>query len=572
MPSRHLSRILPAALVLLLASAIVHSQTGFDSEVQILERLAEERYAEGDLRKAAELYREIAGKQTEVSDQARALFTAGWLLQLSGDTTGALEAVRESLVRTPGLPFDASLYNRDFELLYRQALDLALQERRRRSSEKTRAAVVAMNDQRDAEARALLESATDLDPDNPSALYNLALLDLEAGADDSAMSDFERVVSLTYQGTGLDSSRLRAKALASLGILYQRQDRPGDAEQSFLEATRADPKEAAAWRSLGLLQYNDRRYDAAATALQRAHELRPEDRELLRLLAECLVLSGNAGQAATTLEAALLIDPADARSWFELGRIEQSRGRSAAAIRALERCLEIDEINATGYAVRSSVLLATIHLEGGNSESALVAANQAVGWNRHDADAWGVLGRVQLEADQPAAATASLGRAAELESDSLSRQLAYGDALAASNQLSQAESVFLRALTLDPGSAPASSRLQEVRGKMADQRAIASGKRRAPRPISPKKIGLEFAGIDYKDLQLRGALVKQVNKKSPAARAGLRKGDLILWIGDYSVLSGKDFFQFLKRSPPGDRLELEYLRDGRIHDVELQLR
>ena len=41
---------------------------------------------------------------------------------------------------------------------------------------------------------------------------------------------------------------------------------------------------------------------------------------------------------------------------------------------------------------------------------------------------------------------------------------------------------------------------------------------------------------------------------------------------DYSVLSAKDFFQFLKRSPPGDRLALEFLRDGRIHEVELVLR
>jgi S1-C subfamily serine protease len=142
----------------------------------------------------------------------------------------------------------------------------------------------------------------------------------------------------------------------------------------------------------------------------------------------------------------------------------------------------------------------------------------------------------------------------------------------ASNQLPQAEAAYLRALTLNPSSVEASAGLEGVRSKIASERAIASGKVRPRKPIPPKKIGLEFAGIDYKDLQLRGALVKQVNKKSPAARAGLRKGDLILWIGDYSVLSGKDFFQYLKRSPPGDALEIEYLRDGRIHDVELQLR
>ena len=139
-------------------------------------------------------------------------------------------------------------------------------------------------------------------------------------------------------------------------------------------------------------------------------------------------------------------------------------------------------------------------------------------------------------------------------------------------QLPQAEAAYLRALTLDPEASMAAEKLEIIRSQIASQRAIVSGKARPTKPIAPKKIGLDFAGIDYQELQLRGALVKQVNKKSPAARAGLRKGDLILWIGDYAVLSGKDFFQYLKRSPPGDRLAIEYLRDGRIHDVELRFR
>ena len=67
-------------------------------------------------------------------------------------------------------------------------------------------------------------------------------------------------------------------------------------------------------------------------------------------------------------------------------------------------------------------------------------------------------------------------------------------------------------------------------------------------------------------------MVKDIDKKSPAARAGLRKGDLILWIGTYSVLSDKDFFQYIKRNPPDEGLDIEYLRDGRIHETVIQLR
>lgn len=544
----------------------------FDSEIQVLQRLAEEKYAEGDLEGAAEIYQEIAGKQDEPQAEARTLFTAAWLMHLYGDEPAALAAITRSLRMAPDQLFDASLYNREFALLYRQALDLALKERHRESAEKTQAAVLEISSGRDPQARALLESAIELDPNNPSALYNQALLDLRAGAYRDAMADFERVVSLTYKATGRDTSELRAKALTSIGVIYQEQGQLGDAEQSFVEATRANPTEAIAWMNLGLLQSQQGQFETASTSLERAHELLPDDREVTRALAQSLLESGRAGQASTMLETSLQRHPDDAEMWQQLGLIEMNRSQPTAAIEALERSIQADAENQSGIAAPSAILLARIHLQLESTEAALTAANLAIGWDRNDPDAWSVLGQTQLEADQRASATASLGRAAELEPNSLARQMTLADALLATNQLAEAEAAYLRALTLDPDSSEARANLQAVRSKIASERDIVAGRVRPPRPISPKKIGLEFAGIDYKDLQLRGALVKQVNKKSPAARAGLRKGDLILWIGDYSVLSGKDFFQFLKRSPPGDRLDIEYLRDGRIHDIELQLR
>jgi len=548
------------------------AQTGPDNETQILQRLAEERYADGDLERAAETYQEIAARQTEPREQAEALFMAAWLMHLSGQDEAALTTMTRSLRLAPEQSFEASLYNREFELLYRQALDTALDQRRRESAEKAQAAVVEMNSGRNSRARVLLEAATELDPDNPSALYNLALLDLQAGASGDSLAAFERVISLTYKETSPGMVKLRAKALTSIGVIYQQLENPGDAEQSYLEATRADPREATAWTNLGLLQFRLGRYEVAATTLERAHELLPDNRDVTWSLAWSLVESGRAGQASTTLKTALEAHPDDAEMWQQLGRLEMTRGEMSAAIQALETSMDADEENRTGIAAGSAIQLTTIHIEQEDVEAALAVANRAVGWNRNDPEAWNAIGRAQLAADQLAPATASLGRAAELDPDSIDRQLLLGNTLLANNQLPQAEAAYLRALTLDPNSTEASANLEVVRSKIANQRAIVAGKVRPPKPIAPKKIGLEFAGIDYKDLQLRGALVKQVNKKSPAARAGLRKGDLILWIGDYSVLSGKDFFQYLHRSPPGDRLDIEYLRDGRIHDVEIKLR
>lgn len=573
---RRLYPRLPKGLLALLAvvalTTAAGAQTGLGSEIQILQRLAEERYADGDLERAAATYQEIASKQSDVRDQAKALFMAAWLMHLSGHEGEALTTLTRSLTLAPEQPFDATLYNRDFELLYRQALDAAGRARREGSAARTREAVTEMAAGRDDEARRHLAAAIELDPDNPSALYNLALLDLRAGASEEAMADFERVIALTYKAEGGGMTELRAKALTSMGVIYQQLGQPGDAEQAFLEATRTDAMEATAWANLGRLQMRLDRHEAAAASLERAHGLRPDNLAVTRDLASSLAGSGRQAQASATLHATLNRYPKEAGMWLQLAHIEQLRDQPTAAIDALHTAIEIDLDNQQGIAARSAILLAQVHRQAGDSAAALAAANRAIGWDRNDPNAWSELGRAQTAADQLAAAAASFGRAAELDADSLERQMEFGDTLAANNQLPQAEAAYLRALTLDPENADAAAKVAAVRAKIANQRAIVAGRVRPPKPIAPKKIGLEFAGIDYKDLQLRGALVKQVNKKSPAARAGLRKGDLILWIGDYAVLSGKDFFQYLKRRPPGDRLEIEYLRDGRIWEAELRLR
>lgn len=547
-------------------------QSTFDTDIQILERLAEERYAEGDLQRAADLYYEIATKQIDDRAQAKALFTAAWLLQLTGDRSRPLDLLTRSLRLDPEQPFDSSLYDRNFELLYRQALDIALRERRRAANEATHEGVAHLQAGRDTQARASLEEALVLDADNATALYNLALLDLRIGALPKALGDFERVVSLTYKDTGAEMSGLRARSLVGIGLIYQQQGRQQDAEQSFLEATRADPMEASAWKSLGLLQLNTKQYAAATTPLQRAAELLPADRAVIVALVEGLDKSGRTGQACLTLNGFLNQHPADAELWQQLAALEESRGNPEAAMEALESSITADQENHSGVGLVSAVRLATLHLTLGDYENALFRANQALGWNRSDPDAWTVLGETQLATKQLAQATASLSRAAELDPESATRQVVLGDALLSNNKISQAEAAYLRALTLDPNSAEAPAKLEQARSQMADERAIVAGKAKPRKPLPPKKIGLEFAGIDYKDLQLRGALVKQVKKKSPAARAGLRKGDLVLWIGDYAVVSDKDFMQFLKRNPPGRSLDIEFLRDGRIYDTELKLR
>ncbi|MDE3009968.1 MAG: DegQ family serine endoprotease [Pseudomonadota bacterium] len=68
-----------------------------------------------------------------------------------------------------------------------------------------------------------------------------------------------------------------------------------------------------------------------------------------------------------------------------------------------------------------------------------------------------------------------------------------------------------------------------------------------------------------------GALVAQVERESPAARAGLQGGDIILRYGDRDVESSKDLPGMVGSTPPGQAVKLEIWRKGGRHTVEVKV-
>nr|BCX00648.1 MAG: hypothetical protein KatS3mg041_0694 [Bacteroidota bacterium] len=68
-----------------------------------------------------------------------------------------------------------------------------------------------------------------------------------------------------------------------------------------------------------------------------------------------------------------------------------------------------------------------------------------------------------------------------------------------------------------------------------------------------------------------GLRITGVSEGRPAARAGLRAGDLIVRIGAYPVRDIYDYMQALSRLRPGDRVEIELIRQGQRLRLEVQL-
>jgi len=80
------------------------------------------------------------------------------------------------------------------------------------------------------------------------------------------------------------------------------------------------------------------------------------------------------------------------------------------------------------------------------------------------------------------------------------------------------------------------------------------------------KVARHF-GLDH----VHGVLVTNVFRKSPAKRAGLQPGDLLLGIEGHEITDKPDYFRQIASYTVGDRFQLAYLRAGRRLQVHVHI-
>jgi hypothetical protein len=68
-----------------------------------------------------------------------------------------------------------------------------------------------------------------------------------------------------------------------------------------------------------------------------------------------------------------------------------------------------------------------------------------------------------------------------------------------------------------------------------------------------------------------GVRLADLSEDSPAAKAGLQKGDVIIKLGEFKVTKLSDYSEALKNFKPGDVVELIYLRDGKENKTSIEL-
>jgi C-terminal processing protease CtpA/Prc len=84
--------------------------------------------------------------------------------------------------------------------------------------------------------------------------------------------------------------------------------------------------------------------------------------------------------------------------------------------------------------------------------------------------------------------------------------------------------------------------------------------------------GGAWIGIDPDpDYEGKGVKIKKVKKRSPAKKAGLKKGDIILKFGDKKVEDMDEFYEVLFEHKPGDKVKLTIKRKGKKKVVKVKL-
>ena len=67
-----------------------------------------------------------------------------------------------------------------------------------------------------------------------------------------------------------------------------------------------------------------------------------------------------------------------------------------------------------------------------------------------------------------------------------------------------------------------------------------------------------------------GLLVTSFNENSPAAKAGLKAGDIITKVGDYTISSMESYMQTLGKFQKGDKAKVKYKRGNDMAETEVQ--
>ena len=80
-----------------------------------------------------------------------------------------------------------------------------------------------------------------------------------------------------------------------------------------------------------------------------------------------------------------------------------------------------------------------------------------------------------------------------------------------------------------------------------------------------------FLGVASRKTETGGATILEVTPSSPAEKAGLKKGDIIIKVNNEKIESPEDLSKTIHQFKPGDKVKVGFKRDGKEQTVSVQL-
>jgi Tfp pilus assembly protein PilF len=541
-----------------------------------LEAEAEESYLAGDLETAFTLYRSLLALTDDPRKHMEVAVAAAWLGHQLGESWEAREILVEGLRKDLEFPFQPENYPQTFVSLYQDAVRQVEADRKASAAVLVREAAQRMAHDELGRAEALLQEALRLVPSDPVVLYNIAVLEQRRNRPDAALAGFERLLAIEMARPGALTAEILALTRANVGLLYVERGNPEDALPHLREALRLDPDSPRSWNNLGLALRRLSHDREAQEAFRRALELSPGDPQIANNLAVAWIASESWADAVSLLERTARQHPTDLATWLHLGLARRGQGDLGGAAAALERVLELDPDNRHGSAAMAASYLALVEYQRNHVGDAAAAARQALTWNPDDTDAHLLLGLSLQVAGDLEAAKASFETARRLDPTRAEIHNNFGTVMVALGELEEAERAFRQALAMRPDFAEAEANLEMVvaRRESLAQQAAASETRgprgREARPV--RSLGLSFDEADFSYLGIRGAVVREVRPGSPAAAAGIRRGDVILGVDGRQVDGPQGLLHYINAVATEDQVVLDLLREGSPRRIRVRIR
>ena len=186
--------------------------------------------------------------------------------------------------------------------------------------------------EQDEEARALLERALALDPDNDEAVHYLGLLALFDGDVEAAIARF-RQAAAANPGKASHWAHL-ADSLAVAG-------RPDEALVAYRRVLELDPEDARALVAVARRALDDGDSQVALDGFRKAAEIEPAHWEAAHQAGVLLEMAGKPEEALPYFEQAARADRTDWRTFARLVRLLEQLGRPDDAAKARERLLDL---------------------------------------------------------------------------------------------------------------------------------------------------------------------------------------------------------------------------------------